>query len=105
MLLCRAVSNAALAAYSEDRPLEERLGGVFDLLRYGYTENAREVIEHLNQTKSWLQRVEWLSRACERTEILFDGAEHARNGAESVAIAGLAGSITIRVPSDTLMVR
>lgn len=105
MLLSRVVSNAALAAYSEDRPLEERLGGVFDLLRYGYTENAREVIEHLNQTKSWLQRVEWLSQACERTEILFDGADHGQNGAESVAISGLASPISIRLPSDTLMVR
>lgn len=105
MLLSRAVNNAALAAYSEDRPLEERLGGVFDLLRYGYTENAREVIEHINQTKSWLQRVEWLSRACERTEILSDGVQPGQNGVEHVAISGLPNPISIRLPSDTLMVR
>lgn len=105
MLLSRAVTKAFYTAYNDDLPTKERLDGTFELLRFGYVDNAREVIEKLKIAEPGLTRVEWLDQACDRAGIYHKDSFETINGAQSAMVYGLADPIKIHPPTDVMIIR
>lgn len=105
MKLSHAVIEAIYSGYNDDQPLEARLKGGFQLLTYGYLDNAQEVLEKLKEHDPWDARVRRLDRACARAQI-YNGDEQAgMNGVEMATLDGLPNPIRIRAPSDVMVLR
>lgn len=105
MLLPKTVTKAFYNAYSDEQPLADRLAGTFDLLRYGYIDNARDMVEKLKVTEPNVARVKWLAHASERAEIRHQNGVGPINGAESVMVSGLPEPIKVRPPTDVMVIR
>src|SRR5574337_2143367 len=105
MLLSKTVTKAFYNAYNDEQPLADRLAGTFDLLRYGYVDNARAMVEKLKVTEPNVTRVEWLDHACERAQIRYDNDAEPINGVENVMVSGLPEAIKVRPPTDVMVIR
>jgi len=105
MLLSRVVTKAFFSAYTPELPVAEQVDGTFDLLRYGFVENARETVGRIKESEPGIQRIEWLEDACGRVEIYHKNSFELANGVESVHVQGLADPIKARAPTDVMIVR
>jgi Alpha/beta hydrolase family len=105
MLLSRAVTKAFYSAYNTEQPIKDRLDGTYELLRYGYIDNARDAVERLRVTEPGVMRVDWLADAAARTEIYHRDSFDAMNGVESTTVYGLPEPINVRAPTDVMIAR
>lgn len=105
MVLSQTLSRAFHAAYAAEQPIRHRLAGTYDLLRYGYVGNAREVLAELKQSRLGGKRVDWLERACEGVALYHRDSSKLADGVESVVVEGLPNLISIRPPTDVMVFR
>ncbi|MGH7077720.1 MAG: alpha/beta fold hydrolase [Acetobacteraceae bacterium] len=105
MELSQTLSRAFYAAYETEQPIKHRLAGTYDLLRYGYVDNAREVIAELRQNRRGGKRVDWLARACEGVELYHRDSSKLTDGSENIVVEGLPQPISIRLPTDVMIFR
>ncbi|MGH7103580.1 MAG: hypothetical protein ACREFJ_14400 [Acetobacteraceae bacterium] len=105
MVLSQTLSRAFCAAYAAEQPIRHRLAGIYDLLRYGYVDNAREVLAELKQNRSGAKRVDWLERACVGIEMYHRDTSKLADGLENVVVEGLPQPISIRLPTDVMIFR
>jgi pimeloyl-ACP methyl ester carboxylesterase len=93
------------AAYGEGVPVKDRLAAVFELLRQGYIDSAREVLEQVEQRAPGLQRLTWLSQACARMRLHGANQDDRSGQAPALRVPGTAGSFPVRCPTDVMIIR
>lgn len=102
MALSEAQIKVFRSAYGQERPVKERLGGVYDLLRYGFVDNARQVIAELKPSNHG-GRINWLDTLCERTDIYHRLSFGRAVAPETAPVDGLPQPITFRKPTDVMI--
>lgn len=99
----RAIS-AFQSAYAPGKPSHERITGAFDLFRFGFVDNARDIVSHFKERRA-TPRSEWLRQVCERAEIYYPASPVANGDVESQLFEGLKEPIEVRAPSDVMILR
>lgn len=104
MLMPKLATNAFTFAYAPDKPLQDRLMGAYDLLRFGFIDNARNALSDINQRQP-TSRGQVLAKICERAEIYNRFSRRPADGVQSISFEGLSEPIRVRPPKDVMVIR